>query len=392
MSLTKEQQELRRSGVGASEVAGLIGLSKWARPIDVFASKTLPTEEVDPLADLVQVELGNMLEEPVARIYAKRTGRHLRTVYSLRHPTFPIAMATPDRAAFLTAEDAAAACPSLTTGELLELRGTGCERLVQVKTTGESRAREWGPPGSDQVPDEVVIQTNWEMGVTGIPLCDVPVLFRGDFGVRVEIYTVAFNEALFENLRELVERFWVEHVVPGIAPPVDASDRYADFLRRAYPASSEPAIIATEAVNERLLRFAKLREASHRLDKAVKLERAHLTTLIGNASGITSVEYGSLTFKRTKDSTTVDWRKAANEALLLAGLMVKRLPEDQRPGIEKRIASILPEAVKLKKGHRVLRAKWTGEAALELARLNLTLDALTEAEERNEEKELEDHE
>lgn len=336
MSLTRQQLELRRTGYGASEIAALVGLSRWQKPIDVYGSKTLPLEELDSLP----ADLGNLLEDPTAEIYRKRTGRFLRRVFTLRHPTLELALATPDRAVFLTEEDAAAACPVVTGPEgdlLLELRGTECERLAQVKTTAQSNRREWGPPGTDHVPEEVLIQVTWEMGVTGVPLCDVPVLFRGDFGVELEVFTVPFNAPMFENLYGMVERFHVEHVLAGVPPPADGSSRYEEFLKKVYPVARRPPIIADAETNERLLRFAKLKEASDRLKRALKLERNELVRIIGDTSGITSLEYGTLSYKHTKDRLLVDWRKAASDFQIVAALLVKRLPVEARPAVEARV-------------------------------------------------------
>ncbi len=196
-----------------------------------------------------------------------------------------------------------------------------------------------------------------------------------------------FNAPMFENLYGMVERFHVEHVLAGVPPPADGSSRYEEFLKKVYPVARRPPIIADAETNERLLRFAKLKEASDRLKRALKLERNELVRIIGDTSGITSLEYGTLSYKHTKDRLLVDWRKAASDFQIVAALLVKRLPVEARPAVEARLKAIIPEHTKTKRGHRMMLTKWHGDAALELARLNLTLDALEAGEDEDEEQE-----
>lgn len=403
MSLSSEQLALRATGYGASEVPTVIGVPGAGRIIEIFEDKALGIrpglEEGD---GGLAARLGVILEDPTANEYALRTGSTLVRVATLRHPTRPLALATPDRARFLTVDDARRAIEEAfrrpspynraepAKHGVLDLEGVqAAERLVEVKTTASRNRRDYGAEGSGVVPEDKAIQATWQMGVTGKRVVDIPVLFRGEWGVKFAVFTVGFNEALFDALYEAVERFHTDHVLAKKPPPPDGSERYDEFQKRAYPTHSGVTIIASETDEELMLRWAKIHEAAARIDKAKKKTRQEIVERIGTADGISSSRLGSLTFRKTKDTTEIDWQQAANEALTLGGLVLGGMQQlhdsDAKPSTEsiaelaRRLQEIVPAATKTKPGHRVLRPSWKGEADLELAKLQLMLDAMEEA-------------
>ena len=78
MSTTERQQwlERRRSGIGGSDVAPILGMSKWRTAYDVWLSKTAETPEEDRTT--MPMLLGNVLEPEVLRLYEQQTGVSVR--------------------------------------------------------------------------------------------------------------------------------------------------------------------------------------------------------------------------------------------------------------------------------------------------------------------------
>lgn len=391
MPLTPEQKALRATGYGASEVAAVVGVGP-GRLIDLYAAKVAPAID-EPDQENIAMELGSLLEEPIAKIYERRTGTYLAPVGTLRHPTRPLALATPDRARFPS--DAArdlALGGEHGTGLITTVESLGsAERLVELKSTGTRYRRDYGPAGTGQVPEEKAIQAIWQMGVTGQRVVDMPVLFRGEWGVSVEIYTVAWNEAVFEWLYQEVERFHSDYVTPRRPPPPDGGDAYDEALSRLHPKHRLPSFVASEADEEVMLRYAKFRTVAHRADVLKKQAAQELKNRIGDAEGMLSAALGKLTWKRSADKTEVDWQKAAQDALALGGLVLnglRRLRDDgaiptpeSLSELETRLKAIVPEATRVRPGYRSLRLYPKGEADLELARLQIAMDALTPGEE-----------
>lgn len=384
--LTKEQLELRRSGIGASEIATIVGVGSGSL-IELYGSKVLPrSDETESDEALLARELGTVLEDPVAQIYARRTKTFLAPAQTFRHPTRSLAIATPDRARFLS-NDAFREALSRSfarSGDMphgiLDLEAvSNAERLVEVKTHAARYRRDYGPAGSEIVPEDKAIQVTWQMGVTGLQVCDLPVLFRGDWGCSLEVFTVHFNQALFDGLYEAAERFWFDHVAKKVPPEPDGSDRYDEFLARAFPTNTQPPFPASEQEEELMMRYAKLREVERRADALKKVAKQQLVSIIGGADGITSARYGKLTHKSTKPSTKIDWETAAHNALMLAGQCIDAFePCENKDALIAELKDIVPRNTKEKPGYRSLRAYFTGEADFEMARLSIALDALEE--------------
>lgn len=71
----------RKSGIGGSDVAAVMGLSKWRTPLDVWHEKTATEPPEDEPNDVL--ELASYLEEYTASKYEKISGRTVRRRNSL---------------------------------------------------------------------------------------------------------------------------------------------------------------------------------------------------------------------------------------------------------------------------------------------------------------------
>ena len=88
---------IRRKGIGGSDAAKVLGLSKWGGPLTVFLDKTgrLPMEDDEPSE---AAYWGTTLEDVVAREFSKRTGlRVQRRNAMFHHPDHPWMIANVDR-------------------------------------------------------------------------------------------------------------------------------------------------------------------------------------------------------------------------------------------------------------------------------------------------------
>ena len=396
MALNDEQKRLRAEAYGSSEVATIVGRGPGRkRIVNLWEQKTrgrFPEEDID---DMLPAELGTLEEEPVAAVYARKTGTLLHTVQSLKHPTRPLAVATPDRARFLSEGDWARAWERAkqktddTSRAMLDRDDLdGADRLVEVKTHAMRYRDDYGEPGSGVVPEHEAIQVTWQLGVTGLKVADLAVLFRGDWGVKFHVFTVNFNEDLFEWLYERVEKFHRDHVLARVPPPPDGSDEYSDALGRFHSAACKTFRVPTEEEERLMLRYAMFNEVERRAGKYKTLVGQELANRIGADGGLDSPTLGKLSWISVSPSVTTDWHKAAENALQLGGLVLnglRRLRAEEAIAsdasiaeFEARLRAIVPEAAKPKNGYRYLKLTPKGDAKLELPRLNVALDALDE--------------
>lgn len=288
-ALTQDQQDMRLTGVGASEVAAIVGLSRYTRPIDIAARKLRLVE--DPEVGQA-AHWGNRLEAVIADAYAEEEGIEPALLIepgTLRHPEHSIVLATPDRVR-LTAE-----CHMPEHHDAWPLNRECWDRNVQVKTASAHIAHRWGD-GDDEVPDEYIVQCQWEMLVTGLAQTDLPVLIGGN---DMRIYRLHADTELQGSLLETVERFWENHVKRGVLPPPDGTPQWSDYLKRRFPKDERPLLDATDEARELV---SRLRDAKSRSEAAKSEEEQlaqQLKLSIGDAAGIA----GLCTYKLQKGST-----------------------------------------------------------------------------------------
>lgn len=282
-TLTQEQQEIRSTGIGASEIAAVVGLNRYKGPIDIYARKLnlVPDDEAGEPA-----RWGLRLEQVIAEAYAESEGiapTLLIQPGTLRHPEHPICLATPDRIR----------CDSR------ENHHSRWDRNVQIKTASLRVAGRWGE-ADDDIPEEYLVQVQYEMAVTGLASTDLPVLIGGN---EMRVYRLRADAELQDSLIHQAERFWRDHVEKRVPPPIDGSEHWTSFLKARFPRDERPLLPATDEARELLIQLAAYREALTEAEEQEKQCANQLKALIGDAAGIEGVA----TWRATKPTQKTDW-------------------------------------------------------------------------------------
>lgn len=293
MSLTPQQLEMRRTGIGASEVAALVGLNPYARPIDVYSRKV----DGEAFDGNRHTERGEWFERPTADWWAARNRATIRTVGTLRHPKRPIVLATPDFLATLEA---------------------GGELALEIKVPGPRTFAQWGVPGTDEAPPWYVAQVQYTLAVCGLDRGVIAAPIDGELAE----YPIAADAELQGMLMDAAERFWRDHVEPRRPPPPDASDNYSAFLRRRFETSKGPVRRADAVSSEWAARFREARAERERWEEQEKLARQHLEAAIGDAEGIDGNGW-SVRWPWVKGRTEVNWKALIEEAGVSRALVEK---------------------------------------------------------------------
>ncbi len=275
--LTPEQLEARRSGIGGSEIATILGLNPFSGPLDVYLSKV---EGLDAVSN-ADMERGNFLEDGVAAWYAHREGVKLNEPGAIIHATSKVARCTPDGLAFVNIHDNAV-------------------RLVSIKCP--RRAGEvWGETGGRQVPEYAALQLQWEdmccrsRGLSLLPESHLVALVEGD----LRVYPVERDTELQDWLLEIGERWWARHVVAKVPPPLDGSDTAKEWLRRRFPRDTQPARAATLAEDLMLLDLKAAEDELALAEKDYDVARQRVEEAIADAGGIYSPA-GKVTWRTNK--------------------------------------------------------------------------------------------
>lgn len=206
---TREQWlEERLTGIGASESPTVLGRNPFQSRYALWAEKTREATPRD-LRDVEAVEFGRRFETPVAEVYGEKSGRLVEM-----WPAFSI-VRDPERNHVFSTPDAVQLC---------EERGEG---LLQIKTTGEFKAKAWKyePPLAYQ------IQLQQELHCTGYEWGTLCVLIGGQ---RIRWFDIQRNDRFIDAMLPQLDRFW--SMVQSKTPPeVDDSIATTEVLDRLHP-------------------------------------------------------------------------------------------------------------------------------------------------------------
>jgi putative phage-type endonuclease len=251
--------ERRRTGIGGSDIAAILGLSKYKTAYDVWLDKRgeAPPEDEHEKPWLYW---GAVLEEVVAKEYSIRFGRKVQRVNAqLIYPPAPFAVANIDRAVIN---------PEIR-GNVRWIDGRlTTDRLLECKTANGFAANLWGEQGTDQVPESYLCQVQWYMGITGARYADVAVLIGGS---DYRTYTVEADAGLFSDMLTEAEAFW-KLVEDGVAPdPQTIADAQAIWPKHVAGKSHVASGALARAVEELALVKEKAKALEARED-ALKLQ------------------------------------------------------------------------------------------------------------------------
>lgn len=260
--LTPEQLAARK--IGGSDVAVILGLSKFKTPMELWAEKTGAIEPPD-LSDNDNVVAGNVMEDAIADLTAwrlsKRDGRTVklrRSNLTITNPKYP----------WLTAH--------------IDRDIVGEDRGVEIKNVGARAARDWGEPGTDQIPDYYLPQPHTYMIVKGYPSWVVSAYFGGG---DLRLYDIEFNQDFADIIIEATHKFWHENVLKNIPPDFDPAHPAAEeAIKRLYPGTDGREIKAPSGMDHWLSVFQDASKKAADYEKMAVLAKSHMLAEMGQAA------------------------------------------------------------------------------------------------------------
>lgn len=239
--MTNEQRaawlEGRRTGIGGSDVAAVLGLNPWKTPLDVWDDK-LGLSEDKGMSE--PAYWGTVLEDTVAKEFQLRTGMKVQKVsHQFVDPECDWMIANIDRA-IINREIAKKVRPLLDVEEIERYANiTGVERPIntdiafEAKTAHAFTADLWGPSQEleikqNNIKTEHVIplyyetQIQWYCGILKLRGMYLAVLIGGsDF----RMYWIDARPDVFQVIKEKCSAFWNNHVLTKTPPePINIED------------------------------------------------------------------------------------------------------------------------------------------------------------------------
>jgi len=232
-SKPKAWHEARRSHVGASEVAAIMGLDRFNTARTMWLLKTGRTR---PEPTNEAMDWGIRAEHVIARRWAKcyMGGLKIRKWRGLsgEHPGFPDVplVVSPD---YYAHDNERAFC------------------LVQIKTASEW-AKGWGAEGTDEIPPGYIVQVQAEMACVPWAQWVYVVVQRGS---KTLTYVVERHPQMIEIVESAVERFWGYVERDELPRDQDHIPRALLTLKDDFMSPDKAAMVGTEQVYEVLRTF-----------------------------------------------------------------------------------------------------------------------------------------
>ncbi|MGW1939009.1 YqaJ viral recombinase family nuclease [Streptomyces goshikiensis] len=198
----------RRLGLGSSDLAAILGISRYGNALSVYHDKTggLPLEGDDSEPAL----WGRLMEETVAREWARRNRSFVRRVGLVANVDRPWQMCTLDRRVM--------ECPLADAAERC---------AVEIKCRDRMKADQW----RRGIPDDVLAQVLWQADTCGYDHMHVACLIGGNDYRQFAVRT-ADHAQLIADLRATGARAWEQ--ITARRPPVLAYDADPDVLLDLY--------------------------------------------------------------------------------------------------------------------------------------------------------------
>ena len=292
----EEWLSARKDGIGGSEAAAIMGLSKYSSPYRVWADKM---NLVEPFEVTEAMRQGTDLEDYVAKRFCEQTGKKVHnTNFIYKNPEYPFALANVDR---------------LVSGE---------EAGLECKTTSEMNLSKFK---GGEFPANYYAQCMHYLMVTGYQKWYLAVLVysRGFY-----VFEIERNDEEIAALAKAEAELW-DCVKSGIAPEVDGTDATAATIEELN-SPSEPDDVDLTGVKDHLNEYARLMKESKEIDEAIALHKNAIMEFMGTA------EHGyydgfSVSYKTQAGRKTFDEKAftAANPGIDLEKF--KKIGKETRP-------------------------------------------------------------
>lgn len=263
--------EYRRSGIGGSDIAGVMGISPWSTPLSVYCDKVGLRPPQDPS---VAMEFGTRMEPTLRKwaedeIAAARPTDEYLEVGDARVLSSPYLYRHPDYDMFLGNLD------GVVLNEDIPFAG------LELKTVDRFAAKEWG---DGAVPEYYEAQAQWYMGITSLPLWIVGVLL----GKKFEIRWLHRNQERINDLQQAALGFWNTYVVPRRMPEASGGD--SDLLLDLFPDATED-IVQDESMEAMLNEYIENKAVIKGYERDTKAIQAKIEQRIGNNKGLQAGRY-----------------------------------------------------------------------------------------------------
>lgn len=295
MDSTNFAEKSRNIGLGGSDIAAIMGLSPYKTALELWAEKV--NHPSATTQDALHLRFGQFVEPFVVDEFEKLTGLHTQEhQQALFHPEHDFMYGHIDRFIVKQPWEVAVIEGKVVTNSLLE-----------CKTSSAYSKDNWGPTGSDQIPNAYLLQCIWYMAITGCTNAHIAVLIgNSDF----RVYQIERDERLETLVIEKAKRFWLDHVLAGVPPaPSSLGD-----MRLLYPNEAQDQTLqASPELIDSLQQLRSLQSESKALEGKSEKLKLQIMQAMGEAQSLCIGSQVLATWKSPKPSQRIDTTLLKNQ-------------------------------------------------------------------------------
>lgn len=242
--------ELRRKGIGGSDVSIIAGINRFRSIYQLWLEKTGQAQLEE--TDSEYAHFGTILEPLVKKEFMARTGKKIRAKnVILQSEEHPFMLCDLD-------------------GVIYE-EGEMC--IFEAKTASAYKQEVW----ENGVPVEYILQVQHYMAVTGARKAYVAALVGGN---RFYMHTVRRDEELIGMITAMEREFWEKNVIGGAEPVPDGSEATTAFLSSRYGRCNGMTVELPDSALEVIRRYEdaseQMKAAKERKDALANQLRSYL--------------------------------------------------------------------------------------------------------------------
>lgn len=235
----EEWLDIRKKSIGGSEIAAVIGMSRWKTPFAIWAEKTGRIDNA--VQQNESMYWGTVMEAILREEFTKRTGYAVKEAHYI--------FASIDNP-FLTAN----------IDGYVDL-GNGDYAVLEIKTAGNYAEQDW----QDGCPIEYYLQVQHYLYITGMFKAFIAVLIGGNTFKYIEVDR---DEDTIQTIVCFAKQFW--NLVQNDTPPA-VNDKDNAILATLYPQSKAVTVKMPDDYKAVLKDYT---EAKAEMDKAKKRKEA----------------------------------------------------------------------------------------------------------------------
>jgi putative phage-type endonuclease len=270
----------RKTYIGGSDIAAILGISKWKTAYGLWLDKTGQAED-EPSSEQRERVLarGKRLEPVVLDMLAEETGIEI----------------TARNQRYIDADLPFLAC---------EIDAESGDTNIEIKTVHPFAARDWGDEGTDEIPVYYTAQVMHGLAITRRRECIVAALIGAD---DLRIHRVEYDAEAAELIRDKARWFWTDCVLGGVAPePASLDD-----VRRMFARDTGSEIVASGDVRSAVLRLKGISEQVKMLESEADELKTSVQAYIGTNAVLIGLDGKKIATWKTQQRSALDQKALA---------------------------------------------------------------------------------